>query len=105
MSASPVRGAGAPPPLGIPLKFSYGLGSVANGVITAALGGSILQLYFNQVLGVPAILVGAAIMVSLIADVILDPLIGTGRTTSVPAGGGATRSCTPPPCRRRCSSI
>ena len=37
---------------------------------------SVLQLYFNQVIGIPAVWVGAAIMVSLLADVLFDPLIG-----------------------------
>ena len=37
---------------------------------------SVLQLYFNQVIGIPAVWVGVAIMVSLMADVMLDPLIG-----------------------------
>jgi len=65
-----------PPPLRFPTKLSYGLGSIAYGVSAATLAGSVLQLYFNQVIGVPAVLVGVAIMVSLMADVVLDPLIG-----------------------------
>lgn len=65
-----------PPPLGLPLKFSYGLGSVAYGVAYVILSSAVLQIYFNQVLGIPAVWVGAAIMVSLLADVVLDPLIG-----------------------------
>ena len=65
-----------PPPLGFPLKLTYGLGSVANGVAAAVMAASVLQLYFNQVIGVPAVWVGAAIMLSLLADVVLDPLIG-----------------------------
>ena len=66
----------APPPLTFPVMLVYGLGAVANGVAAAAVGGSVLQLFFNQVVGVPAVWVGAAIMVSLLADVIIDPLIG-----------------------------
>lgn len=65
-----------PPPLGTALKITYGLGSVAFGVETAVLAASVLQLYFNQVVGLPAVWVGFAIMVSLIADLALDPLIG-----------------------------
>jgi Na+/melibiose symporter-like transporter len=65
-----------PPPLPHAQKFVYGLGAVANGVAGAALGASVLQLFFNQVAGIPAVLVGATIMVSLLADVVLDPLIG-----------------------------
>lgn len=73
MSAGPVP---SPPPMGVTLKLSYGLGSVAYGVSVAVLAASVLQLYFNQVIGLPAVWVGAAIMVSLIADVLIDPLIG-----------------------------
>lgn len=65
-----------PPPLGFPLKLTYGLGSVAFGVAYVILSSSVLQIYFNQVLGVPAVWVGAAILVSLLADVTVDPLIG-----------------------------
>ncbi len=66
----------APPPLGIGVKLTYGMGSVAYGVSAAVLSASVLQLYFNQVIGLPAVWVGFAIMVSLLADVIIDPLIG-----------------------------
>ena len=76
MSQDDLAAAQAPPPLSFPIKLSYGLGSIAYGVAGAALAGSVLQLYFNQVVGIPAVLVGAAIVVSLLADVILDPLIG-----------------------------
>ena len=71
MSPGPARAPLAPPPLSFPVKLTYGLGSVANGVVAAALAGAVLQLYFNQVVGVPAVLVGAAIMASLLADVVL----------------------------------
>jgi glycoside/pentoside/hexuronide:cation symporter, GPH family len=37
---------------------------------------SVLMLFFNQVVGLPAAWVGAAIMVTLIFDAICDPLIG-----------------------------
>lgn len=65
-----------PPPLGLAAKLAYGLGSVAYGVSVAVLASSVLQLYFNQVIGLPAVWVGFAIMVSLLADLVLDPLIG-----------------------------
>jgi Na+/melibiose symporter-like transporter len=70
------QGVPAPPPLGVALKLTYGMGSVAYGVSAAVLSAAVLQLYFNQVIGLPAVWVGFAIMVSLLADVILDPLIG-----------------------------
>jgi GPH family glycoside/pentoside/hexuronide:cation symporter len=76
MSRTDVKPPLAPPPLNFPIKLSYGLGSIGYGVAAVALAGSVLQLYFNQVVGIPAWLVGLAIMASLMADVVLDPLIG-----------------------------
>ncbi len=64
------------PPLGLPLKISYGLGSVAYGVGAIGLSGGLLQLYFNQVLGLPAVWVGAVIMATIAIDAVIDPLIG-----------------------------
>jgi Na+/melibiose symporter-like transporter len=62
-----------------PLRFStnvlYGVGSIAFGVHQTMLA-SFLLLFFNQVVGLPAAWVGAAIMVTLIFDAICDPLIG-----------------------------
>jgi Na+/melibiose symporter-like transporter len=66
----------APPPLRLGTKFSYGVGAAASGVAYAALSGAVLQYYLNQVMRLPAILVGTAIMVSLIADAVVDPLLG-----------------------------
>jgi len=70
------QGVPAPPPLGIGVKLTYGMGSVAYGVSAAVLSAAVLQLYFNQVIGLPAVWVGFAIMISLLADVVLDPLVG-----------------------------
>ena len=70
------QGVPAPPPLGVAVKLTYGMGSVAYGVSAAVLSAAVLQLYFNQVIGLPAVWVGFAIMISLLADVVLDPLIG-----------------------------
>jgi GPH family glycoside/pentoside/hexuronide:cation symporter len=63
------------PPLTLGIKVLYGTGSVAFGVHMAALG-SILLLFFNQVIGMPAQWVGAALMIAMISDAICDPLIG-----------------------------
>ena len=65
-----------PPPLRTTTKLSYGLGAIASGAAYAALSGAVLQYYLNQVVRLPAILVGTAIMVSLIVDAIIDPLVG-----------------------------
>jgi Na+/melibiose symporter-like transporter len=66
----------APPPLRLRTRFSYGFGAAAAGVAYAALSGAVLQYYLNQVMRLPAILVGTAIMISLVADAVIDPLLG-----------------------------
>jgi Na+/melibiose symporter-like transporter len=64
------------PPLGLGVKASYGAGSVAYGAAFTGLSGAVLQIYLNQVLGLPALTVGAAIMISLAVDAVIDPLVG-----------------------------
>lgn len=63
------------PPIGLPTKLAYGFGSVAYGVKDAAFR-TFLLLYYNQVVGVPAALVSAAIMAALVIDAISDPIVG-----------------------------
>src|SRR5215469_11767918 len=63
------------PPLTFSTNVLYGVGSIAFGVHLTILT-SFLLLYFNQVVGLPAAWVGAAMMVTLIMDAICDPLIG-----------------------------
>jgi glycoside/pentoside/hexuronide:cation symporter, GPH family len=63
------------PPLTISANIYYGIGSIAFGVHQATLTSALL-LFFNQVVGLPAAWVGAAMMVTLIFDAICDPLIG-----------------------------
>jgi Na+/melibiose symporter-like transporter len=63
------------PPLTFSTNVLYGVGSIAFGVHLTILT-SFLLLYFNQVVGLPAAWVGAAMMVTLIIDAISDPLIG-----------------------------
>jgi Na+/melibiose symporter-like transporter len=70
-----VRAATARPPLTLSTNIFYGIGSAAFGVHQVALT-SLLLLFFNQVVGLPAAWVGAAMMVTLIFDAICDPLIG-----------------------------
>jgi GPH family glycoside/pentoside/hexuronide:cation symporter len=62
--------------LSLGVRAGYGLGALASGIAGTVLAGSVLQLYFNQVIGLPAAWVGAAIMVTIIIDSITDPLIG-----------------------------
>jgi glycoside/pentoside/hexuronide:cation symporter, GPH family len=65
----------ARPPLTLSVNIFYGVGSIAFGVHQTTLT-SALMLFFNQVVGLPAAWVGAAMMVTLIFDAICDPLIG-----------------------------
>ena len=63
------------PKLGLPTKLLYGSGSVGYGVKDIAFR-SFLLLYYNQVVGVRADLVSAAIFVALLFDAISDPIVG-----------------------------
>lgn len=56
-------------------KLAYGLGSVAFGVKDGGFT-ALLLIFYNQVLGVRADLVGLAIMIALFVDAFIDPLIG-----------------------------
>ncbi|WP_374471206.1 MFS transporter [Phenylobacterium sp.] len=53
----------------------YALGSMSNGIKNRSLS-AFLLLFYNQVLGLPAPLVGAIIMVLLAIDGLLDPIVG-----------------------------
>lgn len=66
----------APERLSFRTKFYYGLGSVAFGVSTLGLSSSLLQPYLNRVIGLPALWVGTAIMLTLMLDALIDPVIG-----------------------------
>ena len=71
----PIRGLLTLSP-GIPKKMWYWLaGSVANGGLYNFLG-MFLLYYYNQVLGLSAILASLAIAISIGLDAISDPLIG-----------------------------
>jgi Na+/melibiose symporter-like transporter len=56
-------------------KLYYGVGSVAYGVKDNGFA-FFLLLYYNQVLGLPAQWVGAAILVALVFDALSDPIVG-----------------------------
>ncbi len=63
------------PRTGFVTKLFYGFGSVAYGVKDNGFS-TFLLLFYNQVLGLPAAWVGAAIMIALAVDSVLDPLVG-----------------------------
>ena len=65
----------AAPPLRWSTKLLYGVGSTAYGVKDVAFRLFIL-IYYNQVIGLPATLVSAAIFVALVVDAISDPVVG-----------------------------
>jgi Na+/melibiose symporter-like transporter len=75
IEGGPRMTASGPPPLKVQTKLLYGLGSAAYGVKDAAFR-TFLLLYYNQVVGVPADLVSAAILVALVADALSDPVVG-----------------------------
>ena len=56
-------------------KLAYGLGSVANGVKDNGFG-FFLLIFYTQVIGVDARLVGLAITAALVVDAISDPIVG-----------------------------
>jgi len=57
------------------LKLFHGLGSIAYGVKDNGFS-TFLLIFYNQVIGLDAGLVGTAIMLALIADAFADPVIG-----------------------------
>jgi Na+/melibiose symporter-like transporter len=63
------------PRLGLGTRLIYGFGSVAYGVKDQALS-SLLLLFYNQVVGLPAAWVGAALGFALVLDALADPVIG-----------------------------
>ncbi len=71
-AAQPSRGL----KLGALSVLAYGTGSTAYGVAGAALSTSVVILYLNQVIGIPATWASTAILVSLVLDAIIDPIIG-----------------------------
>ncbi len=71
MSAS-----GPAPPLTRTLKAAYGVGSLAESAVLATLANFVL-LYYNQVRGVPAHLVGLVVSASLVLNALVDPLVGS----------------------------
>jgi len=74
---SATHGSVAPPARRISSRsmLAYGFGAVAYGVKDAGFQ-TFLLLFYNQVIGLPAVQVGAAIMAALILDAMIDPAIG-----------------------------
>lgn len=62
---------------GIPLKtkLAYGAGAMAYGIKDNGFS-VFLLIFYNQVIGLPANLVGLAVMIALVIDAFIDPIIG-----------------------------
>jgi len=56
-------------------KMGYGFGAVAYGIKDNGFA-VFLLIYYNQVVGMPAGLVGLAVLIALLADACFDPLVG-----------------------------
>ena len=63
------------PRAGLGTRLIYGFGSIAFGVKDNGFQ-TILLIFYNQVVGLPAAMVGLAIMIALVSDAIMDPIIG-----------------------------
>lgn len=61
--------------LGARSRWSFGLGSIAYGVKDSGFA-TFLLLFYNQIVGLPAGLVGVAIMAALVVEAFVDPLVG-----------------------------
>ncbi len=66
---------GSGPALSLRTQLFYGVGSVAFGVKDNGFS-YLLLLFYNQVVGLSAALVGVAIMIAMIFDGFLDPVVG-----------------------------
>ncbi|MFT4794931.1 MAG: Na+/melibiose symporter-like transporter [Paracoccaceae bacterium] len=61
--------------IGIGSIIAYGVGSVAYGIKENGFS-TFLMIYFNQVLGLPAYLVGVALLIAMLFDAVSDPWVG-----------------------------
>jgi len=73
--STPEKTSDSTPPLSLGTKASYGFGSIAYGVNNGGFD-YFLLLFYSQVIGLDARLVGVAIIVALIIDAISDPIVG-----------------------------
>lgn len=71
----------AAPPLTRLQRTGFGFGAMVNGVKNAAFT-TYLMLFYNQVIGIPASIVGTAIAATLIVDALADPFIGRWSDTT-----------------------
>ncbi len=65
----------SPPPLSRFTKLAFGSGAIASGVKTSAFD-FFLLIFYSQVTGLDARLVGLAFLITLVFDAISDPIVG-----------------------------
>ena len=70
-----VAGLGPRPRVGMGTRALYGFGSIAFGIKDNGFR-VFLLLFYNQVVGLPAALVSAAVMTAMLIDCLIDPIIG-----------------------------
>ena len=63
------------PPVPLTTKLAYGLGAAAYGIKDNGFS-VFLLIFYNQVIGLPAGQVGAAILLALVIDAFVDPVVG-----------------------------
>lgn len=63
------------PKLSFVAKAMYGLGAIPFGIKDQGFQ-ALLLLYYNQILGLSAVLTSTALLIALLADAFIDPLIG-----------------------------
>ncbi len=68
--------AAAPDPLTLKTKLSFGIGSAAEAIALHTIT-AYAVLFYNQVLGLPALLAGLAVSVSLVLDGVIEPMAGS----------------------------
>jgi Na+/melibiose symporter-like transporter len=66
------------------------------GVARVGLSTGLLTVFMNQVVGVPATWVGAALMAGVAIDAAFDPQVGQWSDGCARGLGDVTRSCSPP---------
>lgn len=63
-----------PPKASIAIKIAYGMGSVAPGAMNTFAG--LVMFFYNQIMGLPATVVGFALSATIFTDAISDVLVG-----------------------------
>ena len=60
------------PPLSLKTRYGYASGAIANGVKNVSFS-AYLMFFYNQVVGVPAAIVSAALAATLLIDALIEP--------------------------------